>query len=459
MSSRIGLLIVMLVMLILAGCNLASSPEPTSEPILPTTEVKQGCDQLVTQALSAANTICSATGRNQACYGNNLVQADLQPNATTTFDAVGDITDLFSIRRITTTPLNVDSQTWGVVILKAQANLPDTLPGQNVTFLLYGDASLDNITPQMKAVVLKTGVASTTCADAPDAALLLQSPEGTQATLTINGASVTLGSTLYVTAAQNDEMEIATIEGSAVVSAFNTTRIVQPGAKIGMALGGGDGLQVAGPPSEPEPFDSQVVARAPLILLDRKVQPPPPIAPVTATSAPVNTSVPVCAVRTDWNFTYVVQPGDTLLRVAQAYGLTLADLQQGNCIADPNQIQVGQILRVPSLLATRVSATRAVATTTPTIAATPTPTDPNLRADSTLLQQGDCTTIRWDVANIKQVYFEGQPTTGSSSQQVCPKTDTTFTLLVVLPDGTQKPYAIRIQVVLPQVTQEPGKRG
>lgn len=449
-----------LVLLILAGCNLDSAPPPTVEPQeQPTVEVKSTCDQLVTEALSRANTICASTGRNQACYGNSLVQAQLQPDATTTFNTIGDIANLFSIRSLTTAPLNVDSQTWGVVILKAQANLPDTLPGQNVTFLLYGDATLDNVTPQMKAVVLKTGVGSTTCASAPDSALLLQSPEGSQATLTINGASVTLGSTLYVTSVQNDEMEIATIEGSAVVSAFNTTRIIQPGAKIGMSLGGSDGLQVAGPPSEPEPFDSQAVARAPLGLLERQVQPPPPIAPVTATSAPVNTVAPVCAPRSDWNFAYIVQAGDTLSRIAQASGISLAELQQGNCIANPNQLQVGQVIRVPVVPATAIPPTKAAPTATATIAATPTPTDPNLRADSTLIQQGECTTIRWDVANIKQVYFEGQPTVGSSSQQVCPRADTTYTLLVVQPDGKQVPYAIRISVVLPATTPDPGKTG
>jgi LysM repeat protein len=447
--------LVVLILLVLAGCNLGTAPEATPEQVQPTAAGQPTCDQLVTNALSKANTICASTGRNQACYGNSLVQAEMQPDATTTFNLVGDITDLFSIRRLTTTPINLNSQTWGVVILKAQANLPDTLPGQNVTFLLYGDATLDNITPQMKAVVLKTGIASTTCANAPDSALLLQSPQGAQAALTINGASVTLGSTAYITAQQNSEMEIGTIEGSAVVSAFNTTRIVQPGAKIGMSLAGSDGLQVAGPPSEPEPFDTQLVASAPLTLLERQVQPPPPIAPVaTEEVQPVQTVAPACVPRGDWNFTYVVRAGDTLSSIAQSVGLTLSTLQQGNCIGDPNQIQIGQILRVPVLPAPAVPPTSVAPTAVPPTAV-PTPTDPNLRADSTIVQQGQCTTIRWDASNVSKVYFEGQPTTGSGSQQVCPRVDTTYTLLVVYLDGKQIPYAIRIQVALPFPTDTP----
>lgn len=448
-------------LLLFSGCNLGTAPEPTAQQLLPTPFTNLTCDQLVTDALQKADAACATTGRNQACYGNNLVQAEFQAGTAGTFAALGDITDLFSLTRITTSPLNLQAQTWGVVILKAQANLPDTLPGQNVTFLLYGDSALENITPQMRAVVLKTGLTATTCAEAPDSALILQSPEGGQATLTINGASVTLGSTLYVTAEQNNEMEIATIEGSAVVSAFNITRIVGPGAKISMALGGGDGLQVAGPPSEPEPFDLKVVARAPLTLLERPVQIPPPIAPLTnPTNSPAaNTAAPACLPRANWNFVYIVQPGDTLSRIAQASGVTLAELQQGNCITDPNQIQVGQVVRVPSAVATRAPVLTPTPASRPTVAPVPTPSDPNLRADSTIVQQGGCTTIRWDIVNINQVYFEGQPTTGSSSQQVCPKSDTTYTLLVVYLDGKQISYPIRVLVTLPETTPDPQQIG
>ena len=33
---------------------------------------------------------------------------------------------------------------WGVALLRVQANLPDTLPGQNVTMLLFGDVAIEN---------------------------------------------------------------------------------------------------------------------------------------------------------------------------------------------------------------------------------------------------------------------------------------------------------------------------
>ncbi|MEO8607379.1 MAG: LysM peptidoglycan-binding domain-containing protein [Chloroflexota bacterium] len=458
---RIRFIVLVGLFALLAGCNLASSPADTTlQP--ETTETVLTCDQLVTTALETADQACSKVGRNQACYGNSLIDAELQENSPDVFNKVGNIANLFSIKQLTTAPLDTASQVWGIAVLKVQANLPDTLPGQNVTVLLYGDATLEGVTPQMKAVTLRTGVSSTACASAPKAAMLVQSPEGTQATLTVNGATVTLGSTLYFTADAGTEMTIATIEGQAIISAFNTTRIAQAGAQVRLPLGGADNLQVVGAPSEPEPFDVQAVSQAPIPLLERNVSIGPAISTTNQQPAATNTttiSIPAttavqtaCTPRADWTAPYVIQRGDTLFAVAQRFNLTLAQLQQANCISDPNLIQVGQSLRVPFQLATS-----APATTAPV--GSPTPTDPNLRADNTFLKPGECTTIRWDVANVSQVYFEGQPTVGSSTQQVCPATSSTYTLLVIHPDGKQIPYTLRIEVALPATTEEPTKRG
>lgn len=45
--------------------------------------------------------------------------------------------------------------------------------------------------------------------------------------------------------------------------------------------------------------------------------------------------------------THVVQPGENLFRIALRYGLTVAELAQYNGIANPNQIEVGQVIRIP----------------------------------------------------------------------------------------------------------------
>jgi murein DD-endopeptidase MepM/ murein hydrolase activator NlpD len=44
---------------------------------------------------------------------------------------------------------------------------------------------------------------------------------------------------------------------------------------------------------------------------------------------------------------YIVQTGDTLFNIAQAFGVSLADLQKANSITDPTKIVVGQALTIP----------------------------------------------------------------------------------------------------------------
>jgi LysM repeat protein len=46
--------------------------------------------------------------------------------------------------------------------------------------------------------------------------------------------------------------------------------------------------------------------------------------------------------------TYVVQPGDTLYRIALRFGTTINAIVQANNLSDPNRIFVGQVLTIPT---------------------------------------------------------------------------------------------------------------
>lgn len=381
-----------LVVLILAGCNLSSTP-PALPPALSSQMLS--CAQLVSKTVQLVRTACGSTGRNTACYGNGLIEAIFQEGTAPRFSASGDVADLLSVRRITTSPLDEAAQTWGITVLKARVNIPDTIPGQGVLFLLYGDTTLDNTSTTMSAVRLRTGIEPPACPEEPPSAMIIQSPSGTSVTLNLNGATLTLGSTLHITAVQNSSMTIATIEGTGIVSAFDTTRFIHPGAQVILPLSGEDGLQVNGPPSEPEPFDTAAIQRAPLSLLERPVNIPAPIVqPVTATSpqvatattaAPVNPQRPAttavsCVPRGDWTTTYTIQRGDTLSAIARRFQLSPAELQQGNCITNPNVIFPGQVLNVPSQTlpsAVPTAATAAPSTLPPPPLLTNMPLSPN----------------------------------------------------------------------------------
>ncbi len=71
----------------------------------------------------------------------------------------------------------------------------------------------------------------------------------------------------------------------------------------------------------------------------------------TGSSAGNSGVVTPCAVRTDW-VTYIIVSGDTLGKIAQRAGTTVAELTKANCLNDANLISVGQTLRVPVLLPT-----------------------------------------------------------------------------------------------------------
>ena len=106
------------------------------------------CPTIVQQALDAAARSCSAIGRNQACYGNVRLTAQAQPAAPPiTFTHPGDLASVADLQTLTLSPLDEQQDSWGIALMKLQANLPDVLPGQNVVFVLFGDVQMQNAVP------------------------------------------------------------------------------------------------------------------------------------------------------------------------------------------------------------------------------------------------------------------------------------------------------------------------
>ncbi|MFN8376895.1 MAG: SH3 domain-containing protein [Anaerolineae bacterium] len=107
------------------------------------------CPAIVSTALETVSDVCISVGRNQACYGNLRLRAAPQAGVEQfTFEQTGDLINLADLQTLQTTPLNIESGEWGIALLSLQANLPDTLPGQNVTLLAFGDVMLENAVPR-----------------------------------------------------------------------------------------------------------------------------------------------------------------------------------------------------------------------------------------------------------------------------------------------------------------------
>ncbi len=208
-------------------------------------ETDRTCNALVDTALEAIGNACGDLGRNEACYGNFNVQAvDFDDAPITDFDDSGDVTPISTIATITTAPLNLDEQVWGVAVLNLQANLPDTLPGQNVTFLIFGDAQInadddapDGFGAPMQAFRLSTGVGQVTCGAVPRDGVMVQSPQGTTVNFLINGVEVEMGSTVYLAVNEDEALVISVVEGHATVTSDGVSQTAQAGEQITAAEG------------------------------------------------------------------------------------------------------------------------------------------------------------------------------------------------------------------------------
>jgi len=105
----------------------------------------QSCPVIVQTALDATAEQCAALGRNQACYGNVKLEAVPRTGVNDfKFSAPGDIVGVNAIDSLTLSSQVKEHGTWGVAMMKLQASIPDTLPGQNITFLLFGDVQIKN---------------------------------------------------------------------------------------------------------------------------------------------------------------------------------------------------------------------------------------------------------------------------------------------------------------------------
>jgi hypothetical protein len=103
------------------------------------------CPTIVQAALDATDEQCSGTGRNEACYGNVNLQATPQPDVSNfTFSTPGDLVAVSALQSLSLSSQVEEAGEWGIALMRLQANIPDTTPGQNVTFLLFGDVQLTN---------------------------------------------------------------------------------------------------------------------------------------------------------------------------------------------------------------------------------------------------------------------------------------------------------------------------
>jgi len=215
---------------------------------------QDACSTVVTDALTATDAACTGVGRNEACFGNVNITTTLA-DETLIFQSQGDIVELTEIERMTLSPYDEDTGSWGVALMNVQANIPDTVPGQGVTFLLFGDVDIENAGDAMEAFYFSSGVGTAGCNEAENG-IIINTPEGVgTVTLVANDVTIDLGSTAVLTAQPDDLMTIALTEGEATVTAEGESQTFEGGFQVTVPVD--EDLQAAGVPSEPEPIPEE----------------------------------------------------------------------------------------------------------------------------------------------------------------------------------------------------------
>ena len=96
---------------------------------------------------------------------------------------------------------------------------------------------------------------------------------------------------------------------------------------------------------------------------------------IGTTTVPIQTQIP-CGSPNNW-VVYIVRAGDTLSRLSQVYGVSIAELQRANCLGTSTVLHTGQILYVPFVATFAPSATLPFVIPTITLTDTPVPIPPS----------------------------------------------------------------------------------
>lgn len=259
----------------------------------------ESCKALIEQALKVADEGCQQLGNNEACYGNQAVHVELVPDSIAEFVDAGDRVKINEIIQLEAAPLDFAEQIWGVAILKLQSDLPGTVPGQNVTFVVFGDTQIENDSGDMRAFYFTSGFTGITCEQVDFNGLSITMPDGASITFMANGVTFTIQGNAILTADAGGEMEISMLDGDGEMSANGQTVTFGPGSSVSVPLD--SDLNPNGPISDPVVLSPEELAVACALIgfgcppedgLTATPVPPTNTSESEDSGEPTNTSVP-----------------------------------------------------------------------------------------------------------------------------------------------------------------------
>jgi hypothetical protein len=311
----------------------------------------EACPVIVEEALEPIGDLCNPLDRNSACYGARIVEstARVEPRPADFFAAPGDRSDLTQLSEIHPQPLDEIERTFGVAVLNAQANLPDTLPGQSVILLLMGDARLTNdvaedSTQQLpfQSFYFLPGVGRSNCYEA-EPMLTIQTPGNINVTIGFNGVDTEFspGTLLTITPTvctiHRGHIVRGVGENAAVLRANQTVdiRIEETGRIV---VNNRRGI------SEREYQRGLQIQEAINALASANDWAEQFIAPPREAFAEEPGAIP----QSPCDVQHTVAGGETLHQIAQQYDTSVLGIVEANQLANPRLIYVGQTLCIPN---------------------------------------------------------------------------------------------------------------
>lgn len=231
---------------------------PTLGGPAPTSDVP--CEILIQKAIEASGQACNSADSNTACYGNRTITAQLVPGNTGDFSRLGDIVSIDQLLSLAAAPLNLETQEWGVVIMKLLANLPSSLPGETVTMVVFGNTSFTKDAGSLQAFYFASAPGGITCAEAPAEGIVIDVPDGSGITFFINGSELSLSGDASIQAVQGDQMQVSLYNGTGVITANGQSQEFGAGQQVSVQLGGTDGMTSVSAPSTPVPLSAADLA-------------------------------------------------------------------------------------------------------------------------------------------------------------------------------------------------------
>jgi len=202
------------------------------------------CESIVQSALALAESNCAGVTGNTACYANNdITPTFYQSVSAPPFWTPGTIVDVSALHVIESTPIDALTNAWGIGYLQT-INSELVLPqGSAIRVITMGDVILENASDPagtgafLNNLYFNVG-GDSDCREAMNI-VLLQTPDNTTVTMTINGVEMRISSTIAMgqtTGTVDNPMFVTVLDGQAVLYPETEQEIVVNAGEVSIAV-------------------------------------------------------------------------------------------------------------------------------------------------------------------------------------------------------------------------------